>query len=41
MRISTGYNISTYEQVLEESNLDRNERGGKVENVVTPLKELL
>ena len=41
MRISTGYNISTYEQVLEESKDNCNERGGKVENIVVPLKDLL
>ena len=41
MRVSTGYNISTYEQVLKESNDNANERGDKVENVVVPLKDLL
>ena len=41
MRISTGYNISTYEQIEIENEQGRNDRGGKILNVVTPLKELL
>ena len=41
MRISTGYNISTYEQIEIENEQGRNDRGGKILDVVTPLKELL
>ena len=41
MRISTGYNISTYEQVLQEADDNANERGDKIKNVVVPLKDLL
>lgn len=41
MRVSTGYNISTYEQVLQESDDNANERGDKIKNVVVPLKDLL
>ncbi len=41
MRVSTGYNISTWEQVKEENTEDKNNRGGKMDSVVTPLKELV
>lgn len=41
LRISTGYNISTLEQLEIENNEDKNERGGKLLDVVTPLKELI
>tara|TARA_S200002703_G_C3789314_1_gene243524 strand:- start:69 stop:731 length:663 start_codon:yes stop_codon:yes gene_type:complete len=41
MRVSTGYNISTYEQLEKESTDNQNERGDKVRDVVVPLKDLL
>lgn len=41
MRISTGYNISTLEQIEEENADNENQRGGKLSEVITPLKELL
>ena len=41
MRISTGYNISTLEQLDKEDADNNNDRGGKVKNIVTPLKDLL
>ena len=41
MRISTGYNISTLEQLEKEDADNNNDRGGKVKKIVTPLKDLL
>ena len=41
LRISTGYNISTLEQLQEEDFENKNERGGKLLDIVTPLKELI
>lgn len=41
LRISTGYNISTLEQLEKEDADNNNDRGGKVKNIVTPLKDLL
>ena len=41
MRISTGYNISTYDQICTEDKQSMNKRGGKIFDVVTPLKDLL
>ena len=35
MRISTGYNISTLEQLDKEDADNNNDRGGKVKNIVT------
>ena len=39
--ISTGYNISTLEQIEEENADNENQRGGKLNEVITPLKDLL
>ena len=41
MRISTGYNISTWEEIAQEDADNKNERGGSLMNIITPLKELL
>ena len=41
LRISTGYNISTLEEIEKEDADNRNDRGGSLKNIITPLKELL
>ena len=41
MRISTGYNISTWEEIEQEDADNKNNRGGSLKNIITPLKDLL
>ena len=41
LRISTGYNISTLEEIEKEDKDNRNDRGGSLKNIITPLKDLL
>jgi hypothetical protein len=41
MRISTGYNISTWEEIEQEDADNKNNRGGSLKDIITPLKDLL
>jgi len=41
MRISTGYNLSTWEEIEQEDQANKNDRGGSLKNIITPLIDLI
>ena len=41
LRISTAFNLSTWDEILEEEKDDRNSRGRKLRDIVMPLKDYI